>query len=101
MHRGAGKPEGVYFLGARWPWFAFLQKVGMQSGSPCMRMQMKHRPVGRTSSEEDPVCSDEGARSPAEDNRLMRDGGGSKSQSISLVWFWDEGARMVEGIFTQ
>ena len=73
----------------------------MQLGSLCMRTQMKHRPVGRTGGEEDPACSDEGVRSPAGDNRSMRDGGGSDSRSISLVWFWDEGARMVEGIFTR
>ena len=65
-----------------------------------MWTQMKHWLVGRTGSEEDPVCSDEGAWSPAGDNRLMRDGGGSNSRSISLIWFWDDGARMVEGIFT-
>ena len=62
---------------------------------------MKHRPVGRTGGEEDPAGLDEEARSPAGDNRSMRDGGGSDSQSTSLILFWDEGARMVEGIFTQ
>ena len=64
-------------------------------------MQMKHWPVGRTGSEEDPVSSGKGARSSAGDNQSMRDGGGSDSRSISLIWFWDEGARMVEGIFTR
>ena len=65
-----------------------------------MRMKMKHWLVGRTGGEEDPASSGEGAWSSAGDNRSMRDGGGSDSQSISLIWFWDEGARMVEGIFT-
>ena len=64
-------------------------------------MQMKHRPVGRTGGEEDPASSGEGAQSSAGDNRSMRDGGRSDSWSISLIWFWDEGARMVEVIFTQ
>ena len=64
-------------------------------------MQMKHRPVGRSGGEEDLVGLSEGARSSAGDNQSMRDGGGSDSQSISLIWFWDEGARMVEGIFTR
>ena len=63
-------------------------------------MQMKHWLVSRTSGEEDPVGSGEGAQSSAGDNRSMRDGGGSNSRSISLIWFGDEGARMVEGIFT-
>ena len=63
-------------------------------------MQMKHWRVGRTGGEEDPASLGKGARSSAGDNRSMRDGGGSDSWSISLIWFWDEGARMVEGIFT-
>ena len=92
--------EDVYFLGVGWLWFPFLQKVGTQLGSPCTQMQMKHRPVGRAGGEGDPAGSDEGAWSPTGDNRSIRDGGGSDSQSISLIWVWDEGARMVEGIFT-
>ena len=64
-------------------------------------MQMKHWPVGKAGGEEDLAGSDEGVWSPAGDSQLMRDGGGSDSQSTSLIWFWDEGARMVEGIFTQ
>ena len=56
----------------------------MQSGSPCTQMQMKHQPVSRTGGEEDPVCLDKGVWSPAEDNRSMRDGGGSDSQSMVL-----------------
>ena len=73
----------------------------MQLGNPCTQMQMKHRPVGRTGGEEDPAGLDKEARSPAGDNRSMRDGRGSDSQSIGLIWVWDEGARMVEGIFTR
>ena len=62
---------------------------------------MKHQPVGKASGEEDLAGSDEGAQSPAGDSRSMRDGGGSDSWSISLIWLRDEGARMIEGIFTQ
>ena len=62
---------------------------------------MKHRLVGKAGGEEDPAGSDEGVQSPAGDSRLMRDGGGSNSRSTSLIWFWDKGARMVEGIFTR
>ena len=61
---------------------------------------MKHQQVGRASGEGDPASSDKGAQSPTGDNQSIRDGGGSDSQSISLIWVWDEGARMVEGIFT-
>ena len=63
-------------------------------------MQVKHWLVGRASGEGDPAGSDEGAQSPTGDNQSIRDEGGSDSWSISLIWVWDEGARMVEGIFT-
>ena len=58
----------LFFLGAGWPWFAFLQKVGMQLGSLCTRTQVKHWPVGRAGGEGDPASSDKGAQSPAGDN---------------------------------
>ena len=61
-------------------------------------MQMKHWPVSKAGGEEDPAGSDKGAWSPAGDSQSMRDGGGSDSRSISLIWLRDEGARMVEGI---